>query len=289
MGLRTKFNLALLVACLIGMGAASVMSYRVATNTALEEIRREVDLIRSYALAVRHYTVTGVRPLLKDQGEIFFLPHTVPSFAAQTVFARFQEKFPDYYYKEAVLNPTNPRDKAEPWEEEMINELRANPDQETASRVIEENGERVFAMAFPMQITNEGCLACHSTPDVAPASMIDIYGSENGFGWQMNEIVGAQVVRVPMSVADSRATHTVIVLIAAIAVAFAIVLLITNVLLSRIVIKPVMRMSEIAEKVSLGDFSVEEYVKPGKDEISSLSVSFNRMRRSLEKAMQLLD
>lgn len=289
MGLRTKFNLALLVACLIGMGAASALSYRVATNSALEEIRREVDLIRSFALAVRHYTVTGVRPLLADQGEILFLPHTVPSFAAQTVFSRFQEKFPDYYYKEAVLNPTNPEDRAAPWEAEMINELRANPDLDTANRVIEERGERVFAMAFPFRITNPGCLACHSTPEVAPAAMIDLYGSENGFGWQLNEVVGAQIVKVPMSVADSRASQTVMVLIAAIAVAFLIVLLITNLLLSRIVIKPVMRMSEIAEKVSLGDFSAEEYVKPGKDEISSLSVSFNRMRRSLDRAMQLLE
>jgi len=289
MGLRAKFNMVLLVACLIGMGAASFLSYRVATATALEEIRREVDLIRSYALAVRHYTVSGVRPMLEDKGEILFLPHTVPSFAAQTVFARFQEKFPNYYYKEAALNPTNPDDLAAPWEEEMINELRANPDMASASRVIEEEGERLYAMAFPFKITNEGCLVCHSTPDVAPAAMIDLYGSENGFGWQLNEIIGAQVVKVPMEVADRRAFQTVIVLVAALAIAFLVVLLITNLLLSRIVIKPVVKMSEIAEKVSLGDFSVPEYVKPGKDEISSLSLSFNRMRRSLDRAMQLLD
>ena len=289
MGLRTKFNLALIVACLIGMGAASFLSYRVATNTALEEIRREVNLLRSYALAVRHYTVTGVRPLLQDKGEILFLPHTVPSFAAQTVFDRFREKFPDYYYKEAALNPTNPDDLAEPWEAEMIRELRANPEMDSASRVIREDGERLFAMAFPMTITNPGCLSCHSTPDVAPAAMIDLYGAENGFGWEVGETIGAQVVKVPMAVADKRASETVIVMVVALATAFLIVLLITNLLLSRIVIRPVMRMSAIAEKVSLGDFSTEEYVKPGKDEISSLSVSFNRMRRSLEKAMQLLD
>jgi len=227
--------------------------------------------------------------MLEDKGEILFLPHTVPSFAARPVFARFQEKFPNYYYKEAALNPTNPDDLAAPWEEEMINELRANPEMASASRVIEEEGERLYAMAFPFKITNEGCLVCHSTPDVAPAAMIDLYGSENGFGWQLNEIIGAQVVKVPMEVADRRAFQTVIVLVAALAIAFLVVLLITNLLLSRIVIKPVVKMSEIAEKVSLGDFSVPEYVKPGKDEISSLSLSFNRMRRSLDRAMQLLD
>ncbi|MFP4044021.1 MAG: DUF3365 domain-containing protein [Rhodosalinus sp.] len=289
MGLRTKFNLALLVACLIGMGAATFLSYRVATNSALEEIRREVDLLRSYSLAVRHYTVSGVSPLIEDEGEILFLPHTVPSFAAQTVFDRFREEFPDYYYKEAALNPTNPDDQAEPWEAELIHELRDNDDQESATRVIEQDGQRLYAMAFPITIQDESCLTCHSTPEVAPAAMLDLYGPENGFGWQLGETIGAQVLKVPMEVADKRAVETVVIMIVALAVAFLIVLLITNLLLSRIVIGPVVRMSGIAEKVSLGDFTTEEYVKPGRDEISSLSVSFNRMRRSLEKAMQMLE
>jgi protein-histidine pros-kinase len=30
--------------------------------------------------------------------------------------------------------------------------------------------------------------------------MIAIYGTNNGFGWKENEIVGAQIVSVPMSV-----------------------------------------------------------------------------------------
>ena len=71
--------------------------------------------------------------------------------------------------------------------------------------------------------------------------------------------------------------------------AFLLVLIVTNVMLTRIVLRPVARMSEVAEKVSLGDFSVPEYTKPGKDEISSLSGSFNRMRRSIESAMKLID
>jgi protein-histidine pros-kinase len=47
-------------------------------------------------------------------------------------------------------------------------------------------------------------------------------------------------------------------------------------------------VSAIAERVSLGEEDVDSYVKPGHDEISSLSVSFNRMRESLKHAMQML-
>jgi protein-histidine pros-kinase len=61
-----------------------------------------------------------------------------------------------------------------------------------------------------------------------------------------------------------------------------------NLLLHYLVIVPVKRVSAVADAVSLGEENVEAYVKPGKDEISSLSVSFNRMRESLKHAMEMI-
>ncbi|MBL4805943.1 MAG: DUF3365 domain-containing protein [Rhodobacteraceae bacterium] len=289
MRLRTKFNLVLIVACFLGLSAASFLTYRAAQQNALQEIENEIALIRANALAVRNYTSTGIKPLLSDGNDILFLPHSVPSFSAQTVFAKFQETFPDYYYKEAALNPTNPDDLAEDWEAVLINQLRANPDLDRISVIRDTSAGRVFAVAFPFTITNPGCLDCHSDPAIAPAAMIDLYGTENGFGWEMNETIGAQIIWAPMSLADQRAMDLIVVIMLAIVAAFAVVIVLVNVMLSRIVLKPVSVMSEISEQVSMGDFSAPEYVKKGKDEISSLSTSFNRMRRSLDSAMKLLD
>ena len=64
--------------------------------------------------------------------------------------------------------------------------------------------------------------------------------------------------------------------------------LIINLLLHYLVIAPVKRVSAMADAVSLGQENVERYVKPGKDEISLLSVAFNRMRQSLDHAMAML-
>ncbi|MEM6487883.1 MAG: DUF3365 domain-containing protein [Pseudomonadota bacterium] len=289
MGLRLKFNIVLVLACLVGMGVATFLTYKVAQDSALEEIEQEIALIRSKALAVRHYTVTGVQPMMQQNSDILFLPHTVPSFAAQAVFARFQETNPQYDYKEAALNPTNPDDLAEPWEAELIETLRADPALDRVTTVRTTDAGSFYTVAFPFTIRNEGCLVCHSTPEAAPAAMIDLYGPENGFGWQLNETIGAMIISAPMTLAAERAKEQVLVLIAALGSAFLLVLLITNLLLSRIVIRPVVAMSQIAEQVSLGDFSLPEYVKPGRDEISSLSTSFNRMRRSLDSAMRILD
>ncbi len=289
MRLRTKFNLVLVTACIIGLGAAAALSYRAAQNNALQEIENEIAMIRSNALAVRHYTSTGITPLLADDNAILFIPNSVPSFSAQTVFARFQQSFPDYTYKEAALNPTNPEDRANDWETGLINQLRADQSLDRITTIRETGAGRSYVVAFPFTITKQSCLACHSNPDLAPASMIDLYGTENGFGWKLGETIGAQIVSAPMALADKRAIDLVIVILAAIVVAFAVVIILVNIMLSRIVLKPVSVMSKISEQVSMGDFSAPEYVKKGSDEISSLSASFNRMRRSLNSAMKLLD
>jgi protein-histidine pros-kinase len=275
---------------LIGMGAATFLSYRAAQDNALQEIENEIAMIRANALAVRGYTSSGITPLLADESDILFIPHSVPSFSAQSVFANFQEKgFPEYTYKEAALNPTNHEDLANDWEAGLINQLRADQSLDRVETIREIGDARYFVVAFPFTITKEGCLRCHSNPDIAPAAMLDLYGAENGFGWQLGETIGAQIVSAPMALADKRALDLVIVILAAIAVAFAMVIVLVNIMLSRIVLKPVSVMSDISEQVSMGDFSAPEYVKKGSDEISSLSASFNRMRRSLASAMKLLD
>jgi len=289
MKLRTKFNIVLVTACFIGIGAASFLSYRAAQDNALQEIENEIAMIRANALAVRHYTSTGITPLLADDNDILFIPNSVPSFSAQTVFARFQESFPEYTYKEAALNPTNPQDLANAWEADLIDQLRADQSLDRVDAIREADDARYYVVAFPFTIKSEGCLSCHSDPEIAPAAMLDLYGPENGFGWELNETIGAQIVSAPMALADKRALDLVIVILSAIAVAFAVVIVLVNIMLSRIVLKPVSVMSDISEQVSMGDFSAPEYVKKGKDEISSLSGSFNRMRRSLASAMKLLE
>ncbi len=70
---------------------------------------------------------------------------------------------------------------------------------------------------------------------------------------------------------------------------FVVIIIILNIMLRSIVIKPVTQMSGIADQVSKGNMNAAEFSERGKDEISVLAASFNRMRRSLEKAMMMLE
>jgi protein-histidine pros-kinase len=152
-----------------------------------------------------------------------------------------------------------------------------------------EGSEKLLFMARPIKITNPACLSCHSVPEAAPVAMINKYGSENGFGWQVNEIIGAQVLSVPTSLPEGMARNAFQTLMTSLALVFVATLVVLNVVLRFAVVKPVKRLSSMADSISKGDLSVAEMPVHGTDEISLLSASFNRMRRSLEKALKMLD
>ncbi len=289
MGLRLKFNLILAACFLIGLTVSALLFYQLSFQNAKEELHGQIAVLRAQALAVRAYTSDEISPQLANQSKTNFLPQTVPSFSAQQVFKKFQKRYPHIYYKEAALNPTNPADLAEDWERKLITTLRSNRALKEVVEVRQTKNGAQYTVAYPLIITDKRCLRCHSTPERAPKTLVALYGRENGFGWRMNEIVGAQVFSVPLAIAERQSWQNMRLMMLIMTGVFLISLVLLNILLSYLVISPVTRMAQVAERVSMGDSTVPEYQHEGKDEISSLSQSFNRMRRSLDNAMKMLD
>jgi methyl-accepting chemotaxis protein len=288
MGLRLKFNLVLVVVFLAGFAAAGFVSRELLQENARDEVIRDARLMMEAAGSVRTYTVDQIRPHLIKQLDEVFLPQTVPAFAATETINTLRKKYTEYSYKEATLNPTNPRDRTLDWEADIVNRFRDHADvKEVVSERQSSNGRSLF-IAKPIQITNPACLQCHNTAAEAPPTMVKIYGDSNGFGWKHNEIVGAQLVSVPMEVPLKKAERAFTTFMASLAAVFAAVFVVLNIMLSWLIVRPIRKMSESADKISTGDFGEPEFKEKGGDEVAVLGSSFNRMRRSLEKAMQMI-
>lgn len=289
MSLRLKFNIVMLTTFAAGYALIGYFVWNLMVQNAREEVLAKAQVMRQSALAMRAYTADEIRPLLETVSQDRFLPHTVPSFAAQNNFRRVSEVFGDYSYKEAALNPTNPADRATDWEADLI---RAFREDESKKELVVERTTALgpsLVLAHPIKITNEACLICHSTPDAAPASMIDLYGSSNGFGWKHNEIIGATLVSVPLSVTLERAQEIFVVVMGSLAVAFLVMIVLINLLLGAMVIRPVVQLSDLASEISMGNLDAPEMKPRGGGEIASLTESFNRMRRSLENALRMIE
>ena len=288
MKLLLKFNLVLLLVFAVGLVTTGFISRRLLRQNAKAEIMENARIMMEAAIAVRTYTATQIKPLLETQMKYSFLPQSVPAYSANAYFSQLQKAFPAYAYKEATLNPTNPVNRATDWEADIIEEFRKVRDKTEIIGERDTPNGRTLYMARPLKVSNMACLTCHDTVEGAPRTMVERYGDANGFGWKLNDIVTAQIVSVPMQLAVQRANGVFRTFMISLAVVFLVGIVAINLLLIFLVIRPVNQLSSMASSVSLGNSEITEFPTIGRDEIAELSVSFNRMGRSLLEAMKLL-
>ena len=176
MTLRLKINCAMGSVFIVGLIATSYFSKNILYSNAQNDVINHAGMMMESALAVRNYTVKEVKPLIKDQLLTKFHPQSVPSYAATTHFNKVRETHKEYHYKEATLNPTNPKDKAVAWEADII---KTFSDDSSKGEII---GQREtptglsLYLARPIRIKDAACLSCHSVPSAAPKSMLSLRG-----------------------------------------------------------------------------------------------------------------
>jgi protein-histidine pros-kinase len=289
MRLLLKFNLVFLLIFALGLVAVGRVSWSLLERNARSEIAENARLLMDTAIAARTYTSKQVNPLLQTQMKYSFLAQSVPAYSATEIFADLNKKHTEYSYKEAVLNPTNPRDRAIEWESDIINQFRAG---NGGSEIV---GERAtptggsFYVARPLKIGDPKCLDCHSTVEAAPKPMVENYGPANGFGWRLNEIVGAQFISVPTRVPLERAEQAFKVFMTSITAVFIVIGIMLNLMLWLMVIRPVTKLSQFADRVSLGELDIAEVKRTANDEIGVLGKAIGRMRTSMVQAMRMLE
>ena len=239
------------------------------------------------AAGARKYTSEQITPLLEDRIQHRFYPQAVSAYAAKRSLDVVHTKFPEYSYREAALNPTNPQDRAADWEADLINAFRSNPARREISMERSTPTGQMIQLARPIAAASP-CLECHGEAAKAPATMVAIYGDANGFGWKANEIVAAQIVTVPMKASSERAAQITKSFLLPF-VGLVLVLFVTvNLLLHFVVISPITRMASTAEAISMGKIETPEYRYGGVDEIGRLASSFTRMHRSIVEAFRML-
>jgi HAMP domain-containing protein len=288
--LLAKFNLILVA--LFGAGSILIgfVSYQFLMRSARDEVIEQAELMIESARSTRQYTADDLAPILDTvpDHDTKFLPETIPFYAATQTFDYLRKDHPDYAYKEAALNPTNLRDRAVDWEADIINYFQNNSGQ---TKVIGERDTptgRMLYIAYPIA-ADPSCLGCHGEPSSAPPSILRKYGSVNGFGWKANDVIGAQLVSVPMSVPIGIAHQAFRTLLVYLVSIFLVAIVLVDSALLYIVIRPVHKLSELADRISNGDMTVPELPVKGADEIARVTRSFNRMYVSLQKAFRLLN
>ncbi|MGB3759224.1 MAG: DUF3365 domain-containing protein [Rivularia sp. (in: cyanobacteria)] len=291
MKIGTKVTLSLIIVFIIGILISGISLANVLEDKAESEVDSKASALMAMNNSIRTYTNDRVQPLLlpKLETQEDFIPEAIPTYSVRETFEYFRKspEFASYFYRDAALNPTNLRDKADDFEADIVKRFRLEPETTSISGFRNMNGTQLYYTAKPFQIKNESCLRCHTTVDKAPKSQINTYGTENGYGWKLNEIVATQIVYVPAQQIFQNASRSFMIVMGVVAMIFTAAVVIMNGLLKRTVLRRIKRISTVAEQVSVGDMNAS-FGQQRNDEIGDLAEAFNRMKYSLEIAMNML-
>ena len=300
--LGTQFTLLLTLIFVSGVVVSGVVLSQAMQNKAEGEVAAKSELLTETMNAVRSYTSDHVAPLLQEQlaASATFISETVPAYSAREVFETFRERpeYQDYFYKEAAPDPTNPRDQADDFEVELVNRMRAEPDRTILSGYRQIDGVEQFYASRPIKVSAQSCLQCHGRPEDAPKSHLASFGSKNGFGWELGEIVAAQTIYVPSQAIFAKGRQYLLLTMGIFASVFAVVGLLINRLLKSRVINPVNQLTNVAQTLTADSVTAERvrvFNSPGvnrvarrSDEPGKLARAFQHMAHEVAKREQNL-
>lgn len=292
MKIGTKVNIILTIVFIGGILISSIALSSVLHQKAENEVTSQALDMMEFANSIRQYTNERVQPLLLPlvESQEQFVPESIPSFSLREVFdiLRKNPEYANVIYKDATLNPTNLRDKADKFEADIVQRFRQEAGLKDLSGFRSISGEKMFYTARPFKITEQSCLRCHTTPELAPKSQLVTYGRENGFGWKLNDIVATQIVYVPVEDVFKSFNQSFVAILGVLGIIFTGIIIAINLLLKKTVLRRIKRIAMVAEQVSVGDMDAD-FGKQSKDEIGALAEAFNRMKYSLEIAINMLN
>lgn len=290
--LGTKLNLILISILISAILFCGFLLSRILDKKVESEVADKAFLIIETMNSVRDYTSSQVKPELSSRlaTEAYFIPETVPAYSAREVFEglRKQPDYKNFLYKEATLNPTNPRDKADKFETEITQKFRQDKQLKQKTGFRSDGNNQFYYIARPLEIKKASCLECHDTPERAPANLVSTYGTENGFGWKLNEIVASQIVSVPASKVSEAANQLKLMVLGIVGISFLGAIALINLFLKLSIIKPIKKMAVLSNEISTGNLDLQ-FKHNSKDEIGTLAKSLNRMIQSLKMALEMIE
>ncbi len=289
--ISTKFNLFVILIFIIGILLSGSIFWMALEQRAEAEVSSKALILMETINGVRNYTQDRIKPLLREtlETESKFTPEAIPTFTAREVFEYFRKNpgYESFLSKDAATNPMNLRDLADDFENKLIKEFQNQPSSE-------KHGWRDFSFgkayytARPLVLEKPSCLECHSTPDIAPKSLLTTYGTKHGFGWKLNDVVATQIVYVPAEEIFKSVRRSFVIAMGILIGIFLMIVFFMNFFLKRTVIQRIRKIAKTAQVVSLGDMRAD-FEEDSKDEIGILAIAFNRMKCSLEVAMERLN
>lgn len=285
--LRKRFNIALIYVLLCSVVTSVIASGYILNQNAKDATAKDARFLLATIEASRSFTGDVVKPVLnRELPGKFVVEAMSSSFGSKSIFERIKARYPEYYFKHAVINPRNRENLADVFEVRVIEEFAKNSGKKEWHGYRDINGERDFMILKPI-VAEERCLKCHSVPEKAPREIIAKYGDKAAFGMTLGDVMGALSVSVPATEYFQKARKHTIMINLIFLLCFVSLIIIINIFFQRMIIRPIQRLSKMVDDIGTGNTAIRIRTD-NNDEINDLARGVERMRTSINLALKRL-
>ncbi len=281
MKLTTKLFLPVVIVCVLVVAVAGTMLRTAQVGMMETEMHRQAESVANLFIDIRHVMAVNQDRINTDSlGNFEFKalnPARVGNMVASLVNTRAEIKV-----KQTSLQVRNAEmDTPDEFEKRHLNDYQTTKSEEVVAERSLIGGREYYRYMKPLKV-KQACLKCHGDP----AGEIDISGYPKE-GYKLGEIRGAISVALPIE-ENLAAINKNNMFLAGTGVIICVLVIGCIIFFGqKHVVKPILNLVDNADKISMGDFSTT--IEPeANDEIGKLAKSFERMRTSLKKSMELL-
>ena len=288
----TRFSVTIAAFAIVFSAIVLWQAWSSAKQHSEELTSQQARLALEFDLAIREYVGQSIRPEMQKRisKDDFVVEAMSTSFVAREIAEKVRKNFPDYLLKFPSDNPRNPKNKAGPEEEGLLQRFRENPELKQWDGRLEIDGKEYYACLKPMRM-EQVCLQCHGLPEDSPKSLLDRYGSTGGFFRKVGDVAGMDMIAIPMETVHlslaSQARASLLVLAVWLTMLFASIFVAFRLIVAR-------RLSAITQHFQLaaeytGELATTPLVEKGQDEISVLVKNFNVLaakKRALYESLE---
>jgi hypothetical protein len=285
--LRTKFFLWSTAVLIVFGLLVAMLYYRHLKRTVMAESLQKSELILSEVEAIRAYVKDELRPLMQSlhSRDTFIIEAMSTTYISRRIMERFGERMPGFVYRRVSVNPHNPQNLADEFEEEMIDWFEAAPERRFWQGVVQK-GEESFFISMVPDYFEQSCILCHGDPAAAPRTLVETYGNDGGFRFKAGDLAGLNSVAVPVSDPFQKIRRFSVGLFAGTVAGTLSLLLLFNWLFNRLVISRLTRIMEdlAQDEGQAATPGVPRTVDGSADELDNLKTSLGQLNRYVRAA-----
>ncbi|MGD9819611.1 MAG: DUF3365 domain-containing protein [Desulfomonilaceae bacterium] len=264
---------------------------------AVSEAHSKARLLLDSNLATHTYFTKVLKPTLFKTLEPIMTPNYFdPSWMSSTfAVGKMQDYFKHftnepYEYKEASIDARSPNNEADDFEKAFLGDLQKN------ANLIENGSIRLIDGKPYLTVLRRGeqmepsCLKCHSTPEEAPGDLVTRYRPVKSFNRQIDEVVQAVSIRIPLLAAYGNADYFSLKLSVLLLVAFIATFSVLFIFLKLVFVAPIDSIRNKASMIADNPELIGDKIEiPRVKELAQLVDAFNKMSLNLRKSHENLE